>query len=166
MIRPFNIEFLHCFVSDNERDCMYDSALGVAAAHLSPEGERWWGRCTDRESRKTDREAETEGGRERELIGVFEPIQPLGSILGLKETFLKRHTVERTKKAELRPQEQSEKTESCRENLWNQIQLKGHKDRNRPKNRIKKRVGKLGWFMLDIYRNIPTTRRRACRDVL
>ena len=28
-------------------------------------------------------------------------------------------------KAEIRPQEQSEKTESCRENLWNEIQLKG-----------------------------------------
>ena len=27
--------------------------------------------------------------------------------------------------AEIRPEEQSEKTESCRENLWNEIQLKG-----------------------------------------
>ena len=30
-------------------------------------------------------------------------------ISGLKETFIKRYTVERTNKAELRPQEQSEK---------------------------------------------------------
>ena len=33
--------------------------------------------------------------------------------------------VERTNKAEIRPEEQSEKTESCLENLWNEIQLKG-----------------------------------------
>ena len=33
--------------------------------------------------------------------------------------------VERTNKAEIRPEEQNEKTESCRENLWNKIQLKG-----------------------------------------
>ena len=53
---------------------------------------------------------------------------------------------DRTNKAEKRPEEQSEKAESCRENLWNEIQLKGHKDRNRHKKRIK-RVGKLGWVM-------------------
>ena len=44
---------------------------------------------------------------------------------GLKETFIKRYTVERTNKAEIRPEEQSEKTEICRDNLWNEIQLKG-----------------------------------------
>ena len=33
--------------------------------------------------------------------------------------------VEGTNKAEIRPEEQSEKVESCRENLWNKIQLKG-----------------------------------------
>ena len=33
--------------------------------------------------------------------------------------------VERTNKAEIRPKEQSEKAESFRENLWNEIQLKG-----------------------------------------
>ena len=27
---------------------------------------------------------------------------------------------------------------SCRENLWHEIQLKGHEDRNRHKNRIKR----------------------------
>ena len=27
--------------------------------------------------------------------------------------------------AEIRPEEQSEQAESCRENLWNEIQLKG-----------------------------------------
>ena len=33
--------------------------------------------------------------------------------------------VERTSKAEIRPEEQRLKEESCRENLWNEIQLKG-----------------------------------------
>ena len=56
----------------------------------------------------------------------FKPRQPQRIISGLKETFVKRYTVvERTDKAEIRPEEQSEKVESCRENLWNEIQLKG-----------------------------------------
>ena len=43
----------------------------------------------------------------------------------VRETFIKRCIAERTNKAEIRPEEQSEKTESCRENLWNKIQLHG-----------------------------------------
>ena len=35
------------------------------------------------------------------------------------------YIAERANKAEIRPEEQSEKAESCRENLWNEIQLKG-----------------------------------------
>ena len=46
-------------------------------------------------------------------------------ISGLKETFIKRHIVERTNKAEVRLEEQSEKTESCRENLRVEKQLEG-----------------------------------------
>ena len=38
---------------------------------------------------------------------------------------MKRNIVERTNTAEMRPEEQSEKAESCQENLWNEIQLKG-----------------------------------------
>ena len=38
-------------------------------------------------------------------------------ISGLSETFTKRYIVERTSKAEIRPEEQSEKAESCRENV-------------------------------------------------
>ena len=38
---------------------------------------------------------------------------------------MKRYIVERTNKAELRPEEESGKAESCRENLWNEIELKG-----------------------------------------
>ena len=52
---------------------------------------------------------------------VFEPSQPLGIISGLKEIFMKRYTVEKTNKAEIRLEEQSEKTESCQKNLWNEI---------------------------------------------
>ena len=55
----------------------------------------------------------------------FVSSQPLGIISRLKETFIKRYVVERTNKAEIRLKEQSEKTKSCRENLWNEIQLKG-----------------------------------------
>ena len=36
-----------------------------------------------------------------------------------------RYIVERTNRAEIRPEEQSEKAESCRKNLWYEIQLKG-----------------------------------------
>ena len=55
----------------------------------------------------------------------FDPSQPLGITSGLTETFIERYIVERTNKAEIRPEEQSEKTERCRENLWNEILLKG-----------------------------------------
>ena len=41
------------------------------------------------------------------------------------ETFIKRYMVERTNKAEIRQEEQSEKAESFRENFLNEIQLTG-----------------------------------------
>ena len=63
--------------------------------------------------------------RQQLVNWCFEPSQPLGITSGLKETFINRYIVKRTNKAEMRPEEQSEKTESCRENLWNEIQLKG-----------------------------------------
>ena len=43
----------------------------------------------------------------------------------MRKTFTKIYVVERNNKAEIRPEEQSEKAESCQENLWNEIQLKG-----------------------------------------
>ena len=55
----------------------------------------------------------------------FDPSQPLWIISGLKETFIKRYIVERRNRAEIRLEEQCEKSESCRENLWNETQLKG-----------------------------------------
>ena len=38
---------------------------------------------------------------------------------------IKRDIVKRTSKAEIRLEEQSEEVESCQENSWNEIQLKG-----------------------------------------
>ena len=43
----------------------------------------------------------------------------------MKETFIKRYTAESNNKAEIRLEELSEKTESCRENSRNEIKLKG-----------------------------------------
>ena len=43
----------------------------------------------------------------------------------MKKTFIKIYIVERTNKAETRPEEESEKAESCREILWNEMQFKG-----------------------------------------
>ena len=64
--------------------------------------------------------------KERELVSrCFKRNQPQVIISGLKETFIKRYKVERTNKAEIRPEEQSEKADSCQENLWNEMQLKG-----------------------------------------
>ena len=50
---------------------------------------------------------------EKKKVGLlvnwcFEPSQPLGVISRLKETFIKKYTVERTNKAEKRLEEQSE----------------------------------------------------------
>ena len=55
----------------------------------------------------------------------FKPSQPQRIISGRTETFITRYVVDRTNKAEIRPEEQSERAESCRENLWNEIQQKG-----------------------------------------
>ena len=43
----------------------------------------------------------------------------------IRETCKKRCISERTSKTEITPEDQSEKAESCWENLWNEIQLKG-----------------------------------------
>ena len=64
--------------------------------------------------------------RQGELVSWgFEPSQQQTIISGMKETFTKRCIVERTNKAEIKSAERSEKAESCRENLRNEIQLKG-----------------------------------------
>ena len=78
-------------------------------------------------------------------------------ISGLKKTFIKRYVVERTNKAEIRPEERGEKAESSRENLWTEIQLKGHKDRNTHKNKTKRSGQARLVYVKNINSNIPTT---------
>ena len=69
-------------------------------------------------------------------------------ISGLKETFTKRYRVERTNKSEIRAEEQSQKTESCRANLWNEMQLKGPFRQKQTQEQNKKEWASLvGWFM-------------------
>ena len=63
-------------------------------------------------------------------------------------------------------EEQSEKAESRRENLWMKYSWNDHKDSNRHKGRIK-RSGQGGLlYVKDRNRNIPTTWRWACWDSL
>ena len=64
-------------------------------------------------------------GPEELVSRCFKPSQPQWIISGLRETFSKRYIAERTSRAEYRPEKQSEKAESCRDYLWNEIQLKG-----------------------------------------
>ena len=59
------------------------------------------------------------------IVDALSPVNHTGLLSGLRETFLKSYIVEWTNKAEIRPEEESEKAESCWENLWNEIQLKG-----------------------------------------
>ena len=63
------------------------------------------------------------------------PSQPQRITSGLRETFIKRYTVERTNEAEIRPEEQSEKAESSRENLWNETQNKQNKNKTKQQQR-------------------------------
>ena len=53
----------------------------------------------------------------RQLVSwCFKSSQPQRIMSRLRETFIKRYIVERTNKVEIRPEELSEKTESCLEN--------------------------------------------------
>ena len=52
---------------------------------------------------------------------------------------MKTYIVERTNKAEIRPEEQREKAESCRENLWKEIQLKGPQRQKQTQEQNKKK---------------------------
>ena len=51
------------------------------------------------------------------------PGQPQKIMSGLRETFKNRYLVEKISRGEY--DQKSEKAERCRENLWNEIQLKG-----------------------------------------
>ena len=62
---------------------------------------------------------------ENELVSwCFKHNQPQRIIWVLRETFIKTYIAESTNKVEIRPGEQSEKAESCQENVWNKLQLK------------------------------------------
>ena len=86
--------------------------LGVVTLH-SPGS--WQSKARDRDT-------------QRQLVHLvnwcFEPSQPLGIISGLKETFIKRHQVERTKKTEIRLEEQSGKNRDLSGEFteWNTIE--------------------------------------------
>ena len=56
---------------------------------------------------------------------VLKPNQLQRITSGLRETFIKKYILERTRKVDITPEKQSEKAGSCRENLWHEIQLKG-----------------------------------------
>ena len=71
------------------------------------------GRRRSRRRRKSRRSRR----RRRSVSWSLKPSQPQRILSGLRETFLKNNVVERTYKAEIRPQEQGEKAESCRETL-------------------------------------------------
>ena len=60
----------------------------------------------------------------------------------MKETFIKRYIVERTRKVEIRPEEQSEKMKSCQEKLWNEIPLNGLQRQETDRQRDRKRETK------------------------
>ena len=51
----------------------------------------------------------------------FKPSQSQRIISGLRKTFMKSYIIQRTNEAEIRPENKSEKAESCRENLWNEL---------------------------------------------
>ena len=63
-------------------------------------------------------ETKTKTNQKKDLL------HPLRIISGLKETFMKRNIVQKTNTQKLiRPEEQTEKVESCQNNLWDEIQL-------------------------------------------
>ena len=112
---------------------MEEDVLMRTAVRRAPEGT--WRRGRPKTIWRRTAEAEMRDLVHRrgtiELVSwFFKPSQPERIISRLGETFIKRCIVERTSTAELRPEKkQIEKAESCRENLWNEIQLKGLKDR-------------------------------------
>ena len=102
--------------------------------------------------------------QEKLVSWYFEPSQPLGIISGLKETFMKRYIY---LKGPIRQRSDRENRvrnwRFCRENLWNS--WKGHKDRNRYKNRIKRSGQARLVYVKNINRDISTTWRWTRGDL-
>ena len=70
----------------------------------------------------------------------FEPSQPLGITSGLRETFIKRYIVERTIKAERYDRKNRVRKRRVVGRIYGmKYSLKGHEDRNRHKDRMKRR---------------------------
>ena len=104
--------------------------LNVFSVYLSPDAVQSENKCqrlvlclSIRAIKEGGKEAEAQ--KKRVVSWCFKSSQPPRIISRLKETFIKRYIVERANKAEIRPEEQSKKAESGRENFWNEIQLKG-----------------------------------------
>ena len=76
----------------------------------------------------------------RNVVGWrFKPSQPLRIISGLKETFIKRCIVDGTNKAEIRPEKNRVRKRRVVGRIYGiKCDGKGHKDRNRHENRIKR----------------------------
>ena len=71
---------------------------------------------------------------------------------------MNRYIVERANKAEIRPEEQSEKAESGCDNLWKEIQLKGQYRQKQTQEQNKKTSGQARLvYVKNINRNTPTT---------
>ena len=83
-------------------------------------------------------------GRVNLVSWCFEPSQPQRIISRLRETFIKRYIDERTDEAE-KDRKNSEKAESCWENLWKEIQLKGPMKQKKTGRTVRKRrvVGRI-----------------------
>ena len=77
----------------------------------------------------------------------------------MRETFIKRCIVERTTKAEIRPEEQSEKSREFWGEFMEWTTVERAIRQNRYMNRIKRSGQALLVYVKDIYRNTPTTRR-------
>ena len=77
--------------------------------------------------------------------------------MGLRESFINRHLMERTNKAGMKTEEQSEKAESLREKFWNEIQLKGPQRQKQTQAQIKRSGHARLVYVKDINRNIPIT---------
>ena len=80
---------------------------------------------------------------------------------------MKRHTVERNSKAEIRPGEQSEKTETCRENFMhlNTVERAIKTEIDTRQQQHPKRSGQARLvYVFDVNRNIPITWRWARGD--
>ena len=65
----------------------------------------------------------------------------------MRKIFTNRYRADRTNKAEIRLEEQNDKAERCRENLWKNTVERAIKTEIDARMGEKKGAGKLSWFM-------------------